>query len=226
MAVTCANGHSNLDGMAFCEECGVELTALTDRPAIVDPEVTGSAPTSPGGVDPDVSGVVPGTQPAGGEGATPTMPTSPATPTPSPGATAGQTLAPGDLPPGSAGPSQDQSAPAAALVPGHAYLEVSSGSFAGRRFPVAEPICTIGRWDMDSGAFPEIDLTEVDEDAKVSRKHVRISKENDQYVVEDLGSLNGTSLNRAPRLLPGDRQVLHSNDELIIGRLFLKFVVG
>ena len=26
MSVTCANGHTNLDGMAFCEECGVELT--------------------------------------------------------------------------------------------------------------------------------------------------------------------------------------------------------
>ena len=74
-------------------------------------------------------------------------------------------------------------------------------------------------------AGPEIDLTDVDTDAKVSRKHVQISKEGDQYVVEDLGSLNGTSLNRAPRLLPGDRQVLRPNDELIVGRLFLKFVI-
>ena len=37
MSVTCANGHTNLDGMAFCEECGVELTTLTDRPGEVDP---------------------------------------------------------------------------------------------------------------------------------------------------------------------------------------------
>ena len=70
-----------------------------------------------------------------------------------------------------------------------------------------------------------IDLTDVDTDAKVSRKHVQISKEGDQYVVEAFGSLNGTSLNRAPRLLPGDRQVLRPNDELIVGRLLLKFVI-
>ncbi len=54
MAVTCANGHSNLDGMAFCEECGIELTALTDRPAVVATDFGGSAPaTQPGGTIPE-----------------------------------------------------------------------------------------------------------------------------------------------------------------------------
>lgn len=219
MSVTCANGHTNLDGMAFCEECGVELTALTDRPAVAD-SADASSPSV--ATEPSIPNV---TAPATTSDAAIATPTDAvATPTPeSPGA---PTLVPGDLPTAAAESTGEAAAPPAAPAAGQAYLEVVSGQFAGRRFPVTEPTCTIGRWDMDSGAFPEIDLTDVDVDAKVSRKHVRISKENDQFIVEDLGSLNGTSLNRAPRLLPGDRQVLRPNDELIVGRLFLKFVVA
>ena len=32
MSVTCSNGHENLDGMTFCEDCGVELTSITNTP--------------------------------------------------------------------------------------------------------------------------------------------------------------------------------------------------
>jgi hypothetical protein len=210
MAVTCSNGHTNLDGMAFCEECGVELTTLTDRPAAVDPP--GDASPSPiAQVSPIDSGTAP------------TVATEEAAP---PASGLGQNLVPGELPAAPTAIPGDHPAGVASPAAGHAYLEVVAGQFAGRRFQITEPTCTLGRWDMDSGAFPEIDLTEVDVDAKVSRKHVRISKEVDHYVVEDLGSLNGTSLNRAPRLLPGDRQVLRPNDELIVGRLFLKFVIA
>lgn len=211
MSVTCANGHTNLDGMAFCEECGVELTALTDRPAAVDSPV--APPPSVAAEESIPSVTAPATS-------------SDAVATPAPESPVAPTLVSGDLPTVAPGSTGEAAAPTTAPAAGQAYLEVVSGQFAGRRFLVTEPTCTIGRWDMDSGAFPEIDLTDVDVDAKVSRKHVRISKENDQFIVEDLGSLNGTSLNRAPRLLPGDRQVLRPNDELIVGRLFLKFAIG
>lgn len=227
MAVTCANGHSNLDGMAFCEECGVELTSLTDRAAAAISDSNDSGPSERLATSAGIGAAVTDTESSVAAQLAPQsteaqyVPASPET--------AGQTLVAGDPPLESPDSSSVPSGPkdtTGAALPGRAYLAVVTGAFAGRQFPITAPTCTIGRWDMDSGSFPEIDLSEVDVDAKISRKHVRISTENDQYFIEDLGSLNGTSLNRAPRLLPGDRQPLHSNDELIVGRLFLKFVVG
>ena len=210
MAVTCVNGHSNLDGMSFCEECGAELTAVTDRPA-PSPDQLGSSQSEE-------------TQ------STEAPPSVVAEPNPAEPNEV-QTLVP-DLPPGSPiGTEMLPPSPApikeSSLVAGAqtAFLEVAAGPSTGRRYPVPEPACTVGRWDMDSGSFPEVDLTDVDVDAQISRKHFRITKGPDGYSVEDLGSLNGTSLNRSPRLVPGDQRPLKTGDELIAGRLFLKFVI-
>ena len=46
-----------------------------------------------------------------------------------------------------------------------------------------------------------------------------------RVTVEDIGSLNGTYVNRQPRLLPGNPVELKSGDEIIIGKTFLKLVV-
>jgi pSer/pThr/pTyr-binding forkhead associated (FHA) protein len=42
-------------------------------------------------------------------------------------------------------------------------------------------------------------------------------------MLEDLGSTNGTFLNRGRRLLPGSPQVLNEGDEIIVGKTFLRF---
>jgi serine/threonine-protein kinase len=204
MSVTCSNGHENLDGMTFCEECGVELTAVTDRPAAVQqpvPEpVSTPAPPSP---EPTTQTVAPQSDDA---------------------ATVGPVLVPEPLPPVASEPSAIPPVPAPPM--GGAFLEVTSGPFAGRRFSVTEPSCTLGRWDMPSGAFPEIDLSDVDSDAKISRKHAKITKDGDRFLIEDLGSLNGTAVNRSAGLLPGNQVELRPGDELIVGKLFLRFGVG
>lgn len=83
----------------------------------------------------------------------------------------------------------------------------------------------IGRWDADNGIFPDVDLDAYDPDAKVSRRHVRITYRGNIYMIEDLGSTNGTFLNRGRRLLPGSPQVLSEGDEIIVGKTFLRFHV-
>ena len=65
-----------------------------------------------------------------------------------------------------------------------------------------------------------------DPEAKVSRRHARIQILNNQFLIEDLGSTNGTFVNRGPRLLPGNKQPLKNGDEIIVGKTFLKFVVN
>lgn len=49
--------------------------------------------------------------------------------------------------------------------------------------------------------------------------------ENGHITVEDIGSLNGTYVNRGNRLIPGTPQEVKTGDELIIGKTFLKLVV-
>lgn len=107
----------------------------------------------------------------------------------------------------------------------HARLVIHRGRSAGKEFPLSEDESQIGRWDADGGIFPDVDLDSDDPEAKVSRRHARITRRGDQYYIEDLGSTNGTFINRGRRLLPGDRQLLHDGDEVIVGKTFLRFHV-
>jgi len=107
----------------------------------------------------------------------------------------------------------------------HAALTIQRGRSAGKEFPLHEDESYVGRWDADSGIFPDVDLDADDPEAKVSRRHARITRRGLQYFIEDLGSTNGTFINRGRRLLPGDRQPLNDGDEIIIGKTFLKFKV-
>jgi hypothetical protein len=106
-----------------------------------------------------------------------------------------------------------------------ARLIIERGGRVGREFSITGIETSIGRWDADSGIFPDIDLDEDDPEAKISRRHARIIKHNGQFLIEDLGSTNGTFINRGRRLLPGKRHVLQHGDEVIVGKTFLKFQV-
>ena len=102
------------------------------------------------------------------------------------------------------------------------HLAVLRGDSKGKEFPIEEGENVIGRWDPDAGAFPEIDLDAEDVDAKISRKHAVIYREGNNLELEDLGSLNGTFVNRGPRLKEGERHPLKTGDEIVIGKTFLK----
>jgi pSer/pThr/pTyr-binding forkhead associated (FHA) protein len=102
-------------------------------------------------------------------------------------------------------------------------LVVSRGEYKGKIFYIEPGKNLIGRWDPDAGAFPEIDLTKEDVDAKISRKHALIEVNGATITVEDCGSLNGTFVNRGNRLEAGAKHELKSGDELIVGKTFLRF---
>lgn len=105
----------------------------------------------------------------------------------------------------------------------HARLVIEKGRSSGKQFMLSDVEAQIGRWDADGGIFPDVDLDTDDPEAKVSRRHARITLANGQYFLEDLGSTNGTFINRGKRLPPGQRQALCDGDEIIVGKTFLRF---
>ena len=105
----------------------------------------------------------------------------------------------------------------------HAKLVIERGKSAGKQFLLSGAESQIGRWDADGGIFPDVDLDTDDPEAKVSRRHARITFRDGQYLLEDLGSTNGTFINRGKRLSPGTRQSLKDGDEIIVGKTFLRF---
>ena len=129
----------------------------------------------------------------------------------------------------SAAPSAELSGPALSLSGRengpHAKLVIHRGRSVGKEFPMCDDESHIGRWDADGGIFPDVDLDSDDPEAKVSRRHARITRRGGVYYIEDLGSTNGTFVTRGRRLLPGDRQPLRDGDEVIVGKTFLKFHV-
>lgn len=104
-----------------------------------------------------------------------------------------------------------------------AKLTIERGTAVGTEFQINLQESYIGRWDADNGIFPDVDLDAFDPEAKVSRRHARIRFSNGQFFIEDLGSTNGTFVNRGRRLIPGNPQVLSDGDEIIVGKTFLRF---
>lgn len=102
-------------------------------------------------------------------------------------------------------------------------LVILRGGTQGKEFVLDSAVTSIGRWDPDGGAFPEIDLTNDDVEAKISRKHSRITYQDHAFMLEDMGSLNGTYINRGPRLVPGEPQEIKDGDEVIMGKTFFRF---
>jgi tRNA A-37 threonylcarbamoyl transferase component Bud32 len=84
----------------------------------------------------------------------------------------------------------------------------------------------LGRTDPHSNVFPEIDLSRFDPETKVSRRHARIWREGETFLLEDLGSVNGTVINDSIRLAPRQPRVLDSGDKLRLGETTLHFLLG
>jgi len=94
-------------------------------------------------------------------------------------------------------------------------------------FVIDKESVLIGRTDPHTGIFPEIDLTMHDPETKVSRRHARIYRQGEQFLIEDLGSVNGTIVNSisggSVRLNTKSPRVLSAGDELRLGGTTLKF---
>lgn len=125
------------------------------------------------------------------------------------------------------GTKEESVAPAEPALPSgvHSMLIIERGGGQSTEFPLTNEESQIGRWDADNGIFPDVDLDAFDADAKVSRRHARVISRDGSFMVEDLGSTNGTFVNRGRRLLPGAPQVLSDGDEIIVGKTFLRFKI-
>ncbi|MDT7777585.1 MAG: hypothetical protein QOC99_97 [Acidobacteriota bacterium] len=84
----------------------------------------------------------------------------------------------------------------------------------------------VGRTDPQSNIFPDIDLSRFDPETKISRRHARIWREGDTFLLEDLGSVNGTVVNDAVRLGPRQPRPLANGDRLRLGETMLHFLIG
>jgi CRP-like cAMP-binding protein len=83
---------------------------------------------------------------------------------------------------------------------------------------------TIGRADPVTGILPDIDLTPVDTNRSVSRRHAKIIRTgNDHHVLEEVGTVNGTYVNDQ-RIPTGAPVTLHNGDLLKIGLISFKAV--
>ncbi len=79
----------------------------------------------------------------------------------------------------------------------------------------------IGREDPISEVFPDVDLTALGGLEKgVSRKHAVIHHAGADYTVEDMGSTNGTFINKK-RIQPNTPQAIKPGDEVRFGKLSL-----
>jgi hypothetical protein len=96
-------------------------------------------------------------------------------------------------------------------VKGPALVVRSGGGRAGETFPLEGERTTIGR-SPDCEIFLD--------DVTVSRKHAVLERNGNTLRIEDLGSLNGTFLNRK-RIESGD---LSDGDELQVGKYRLTFL--
>lgn len=107
-----------------------------------------------------------------------------------------------------------------------AKLIVANTTELNASFVLPKESNMVGRSDPNSNIFPEVDLSRFDPNTKISRRHARIWREGDSFLVEDLGSINGTVVNEAVRLAPRQPRVLESGDRLRLGETTLHFLVG
>jgi pSer/pThr/pTyr-binding forkhead associated (FHA) protein len=106
--------------------------------------------------------------------------------------------------------NEADAAAADALPAGSALLIVQRGPGAGSRYLLDTPTVSAGR-------HPESDIFL--DDITVSRRHVEFTRTEGTYRVADVGSLNGTYVNR-DRI---DETLLQNGDEVRIGKFRLVF---
>jgi len=100
------------------------------------------------------------------------------------------------------------------LPSGSALLIVKRGPNAGSRFLLDRPVTSAGR-HLDSDILLD--------DITVSRRHAEFRLDKDgNWLVADVGSLNGTYVNRQPV----DSTVLANNDQVQIGKFRLVFLAA
>lgn len=215
MLTNCPQCNASVQpGALFCDNCGASL--LQAAPA-VQPPAAGAVPQA----------AVPAGMVACPQCGTPNVPgmafcdscgaaMAPQSPVPAAQAAGTPPVQPAPVVPPAAVPPVAGPEP----VPGK-FVVVSSG--ADLPFPAGKTEVLIGREDPVSQIFPEIDLTPQDAlNMGVGRRHAILTAQGGQVFVEDLNSVNHSSLN-GTRLDPGKKYAIKDGDELVFGKLKLTY---
>jgi len=109
------------------------------------------------------------------------------------------------------GPQDNASVDLQSLPQHFGTLMVRSGPQAGQRFVLDASLTKLGR-------HPESEISL--DDISVSRRHAEIERQSTEYVLRDVGSMNGTYVNQK-RV---DAVVLQQGDEILVGRFRLIFL--
>jgi eukaryotic-like serine/threonine-protein kinase len=86
----------------------------------------------------------------------------------------------------------------------------------GKSFPLAGEITVLGRDSTSKNIHNDIDLSELDIKKIISRRHAAIRHENDEFMLYDLDSRNGTFIN-GERMSSSQPQKLTSGDVIQFG---------
>jgi len=96
--------------------------------------------------------------------------------------------------------------------------------FSGMEFPLSTGSeTTIGRKDPVTGIYPDVDLSPLDGQRSISRRHAKIYRRGGKFFLgEEIGTMNSTFLNGV-RLETGVPAEIRKGDELRFGVVVLKF---
>jgi pSer/pThr/pTyr-binding forkhead associated (FHA) protein len=96
----------------------------------------------------------------------------------------------------------------------------------GQSFSLNQDTIVLGRSDPIEGIDPDVDLSfHGGYESGVSRRHALIQKDGEVWSLEDLGSTNGTVVNRE-KVSPGDSVSLAEGDVIYLGHLKAVFHMG
>lgn len=95
----------------------------------------------------------------------------------------------------------------------------------GTEYILDKDVIEMGRQSPADGIFPDVDLTDEDIDAYISRRHARIVRKDDGFIFEDVGSSNGSFINNV-RIAPGVQQFLNEGDTIRLGKTMLSLIKG
>jgi hypothetical protein len=105
----------------------------------------------------------------------------------------------------------DVTVPLSEMQAGVGILVVKRGPDVGTKYVLSDEVTRVGR-------HPESEIFL--DDVTVSRRHAEFLRQNHSYVVKDVGSLNGTYVNRE-RI---ESTTLQNGDEVQIGKFKLVFL--
>jgi hypothetical protein len=214
-------GADNLEGAAYCEDCGAKLVVAQavavaasaseahSTPAPSPPKQVHAAPPIVGEKRCDACGAdnpeseqycVDCGASLGGAAAAPSDTSSAA-------------------PPATTDDGQSTAAVSAPTPAASAATAVSRLTLLdkNRDYSLSTEITTIGRRSPADQIEPDIDLTDDDPESYVSRRHAQIIKTDEHYVYEDVGSSNGSFINNV-RAQPGVQQILKDGDRVRVGK--------